>query len=200
MRTRRLAMVAVGLVCLLGLGSQALALDFYMKVNGTKQGLLKGEATEAQWQGWLPCLDLDYKAELPMDRDTGMATGVVQQLPVTITKRLGVASPQLFQALMTNEMLKQVDLSFVRTRPDGQREVYYTITLKNANLSQLRLFRSTGLAGERPAGEYEQVSFRYQTITVKHMLGNTEATADGSAAAKGPGTAKPLTIRTGPSG
>lgn len=197
---RSLTLVAVGLVCLLGLGSQALALDFYIKVNGTKQGLFKGEATEAQWQGWAPCLDLDYSAELTMDRGTGMATGAVQQFPVTITKRLGAASPQLFQALTTNEVLKQVDLSFVRTRPDGASEVYYTITLKNASLTQLRLFRSTGLPGQLTAGEYEQCSFRFQTITVKNLVGNTEATADGTFAAKGPGVTKPLIIRTGPGG
>lgn len=175
MRTTRLGVVVV---ILAALASQAWALDFYVKVNGTKQGAFKGEGTGAQWKDWLPCVDLQYQVSLPLDRDTGLAAGMAQHLPLTIIKRLGAASPQFFQALTTNELLKQVDINLIRPRADGVQEVYYTITLRNANVIHLRLFRSQGQPDQLPAGDYEEISFRFQTATVSSNVGNTESTAD----------------------
>ena len=175
MRATRLGVVVV---ILAALASQAWALDFYVRVNGTKQGVFKGEGSGAQWKDWLPCVGLEYQASVPLDRDTGLMAGMTQHLPLTITKRLGAASPQFFQALAGNELLKQVDLSLLRLRNDGVQEVYYTLTLRNATVAQVRLFRSQGQPDQLPAGDYEEISFRFQTISVACPGGNTEATAD----------------------
>lgn len=163
---------------LVGPAVPTFAQDFYLKVTGTKQGVFKGEAAGAPWKDWSPGVDLEHRVQLPLDRVTGMANGMAQHMPLTVTKRLGAASPQFLQALTTNELLKQVDLSFVRTRPDGTQEVYYTITLRNATLAEVRLFRSPGPPEALPSGEYEALSFRYQSISVKSPVGGTEAMAD----------------------
>jgi len=63
--------------------------------------------------------------------DGKQSTKSRQHEPIVITKRWDSASPQLFQALVSNQPLKSV-LVFVRTRADGQEAVYYKITLQDA--------------------------------------------------------------------
>ena len=55
--------------------------------------------------------------------------------PVMITTEWGAATPQIFQALAANEVLKTVLIEFVRTGPTGVQELYHTIRLSKATVS-----------------------------------------------------------------
>jgi type VI secretion system Hcp family effector len=153
--------------------------EFYFMVTGTKQGKLKGESTRAKWAEHLVGMGLDFEAKTPTAAARTVATGKTQYQPLAITRRVGVASPQLFQALATNEILATVALKFVALSAEGAEEVYYTITLKNAMVVALSQFLGPpDGAWPLPLGLMETVSLRYQSITLEHLKGGTVAIGD----------------------
>jgi type VI secretion system Hcp family effector len=65
--------------------------------------------------------------------------------PIQISKQWGAASPQILQALATNEVLNPVIVEFTRTTPDGKEQVYQRVTLTNALVVDVE--RSLDLTG-----------------------------------------------------
>jgi type VI secretion system secreted protein Hcp len=70
---------------------------------------------------------------IPRDPQSGQPTGLRVHQPASITKSYDKASPMLWQALCTGEIL-QISLSFWRTSLTGQQEQYFTIKYTDALL------------------------------------------------------------------
>jgi len=182
------------LVLLLGaaaLGSAcrpaAAAYEFYVTIDGAKQGQFKGEAASTAHKDQIAGITIDYKVEVPVDRDSGLAAGTAQHLPVTFTKPMGAASPQIFKALTTNELLKSVQFDFVRRSADGAEQVYQTIKLTNAVVVRYRLYTPEGIlsrATQSDAEEQEEVSLRFQRIEMVSRLGGTSASHEWQSGAR----------------
>src|SRR6187551_500887 len=146
-----------------------MAYEFYVTIEGTKQGAFKGESVREAHNKKIAGLSYRHEITAPRDVATGQASGKRQHGPVTITKEWGASSPQLFQALVKNEVLKSVFVEFVHTTPDGLEEVYHTVKLVNATVSKIA--QSTG-SGESASTakttavydthELEEISFTYQ--------------------------------------
>ena len=156
-----------------------MAYEFYMQIEGQKQGKLKGESTREAWKDWAPCYYIEYSANVPTDRDRGTAAGAVRHMPITVSKEWGASSPQIFTALCTNEVLKKVTFSFTHRNKDGTEEVYYTIVLVNAVITEYKQYTPEASKTEHQqmtTKELENVSFRFQQITVTHKVAKTEAT------------------------
>lgn len=147
--------------------------SFYVQVDATKQGILKGEAKSAKRLEWLPGVAFGYKLSSPIDATSGLPTGRMQHGLVSFTKEWGAASPQLFQAIATNEVLKSVLFEFTRVSPEGIAEVYYKVKLTNARVTGFRQFRET-----RTGPELDSVSLSYQTIEVESIPGKTVAISE----------------------
>lgn len=172
--------LVVATVLSLGAASFA-APDFFIKLNGVKQGLLKGESLAAKRTGWTEGLAFGYDVSSPTDPATGQATGRAQYGLVSFVKAWGAASPQLFQAATTNEILKEVIFEFTTTTLEGTDQVFYRVTLSNARVTRFRQFRTL-----LDPDELDSVSLAYQTIQVESVLGNTTATGSPiSVAARG---------------
>ena len=115
---------------------------------------------------------LTHEVISPRDPATGQATGRRMHKPLTITKLLDAASVQIFQALVTNENLPEVDIELREPSHAGAEVVVHRIVLTNASISDV----ATGVdvhnqpAGGGPRGAggvgYEQVSFTYQKIEI----------------------------------
>ena len=104
---------------------------------------------------------------------------------MVITKEWGPATPQIFQALVNNEILKSVLFEFIHTTPDGMEEVYQTVKLANATVSKLRQITGKGESADTAktqaaydTHELEEVSFTYQRIEVENLPGKTSAVDD----------------------
>src|SRR5437764_7519742 len=77
----------------------------FVAAKGQKMGDLKSELPEdKKSQHQIAALSLDYKVLSPRDLATGQSSGKRQHSPLTIVKEWGAATPQLFQALVTNEL------------------------------------------------------------------------------------------------
>lgn len=162
-----------------------MAYEFYVSIEGTKQGKFKGESPREAWKEKIPGLSYTHKIQSPRDIATGQASGKRQHGPITITKEWGPTSPQSFQALVTNEVLKSVLFEFIHTTPDGAEEVYQTIKLTDATVSCIEYTTGTGESAESSktqsaydTHELEQVSFTYRRIELENLPGKTSAMDD----------------------
>jgi len=158
------------------------ATNFYMQIDGTKQGKFKGESVKPNFTDFMECVKFYYEVKSPRDVATGQASGKRQHRPITITKEWGAASPQIFQALTTNEVLKSVVIKFVKVNSDNIEEVYQTITLSNAQISDIKYIKDYDLTGNQTfvnqSGEFEEISFTFQKIQIDNVQGKTTANDD----------------------
>lgn len=152
-----------------------MAYEFYVTVVGSKQGSLKGESTSEEHSDAIEGLAFEYSVVAPRDGTTGQASGKRQHRPVTFTKAWGAASPQLFQALCTNETLKSVLFEFVQTSKSGEEVLFYTITLTEASVVGIRQHTPLDVAGSFDVHELEEVSLTFRKIAIEHVPGNTMA-------------------------
>ena len=135
-----------------------------MTIRGRTQGEFKPDATDAK----IGVRRFSYEVKSSRDAATGQASGRRQYGAFTITKEWSPASPQLFVALVNDEVLESVVLEFTREGADHKKTPYYTIKLTNARVSGLRQYTDT--ASEKEAG-LEDVSFTFQTMEVQHAAG-----------------------------
>ncbi|MGH8103043.1 MAG: type VI secretion system tube protein TssD [bacterium] len=146
-------------------------------MQGTKQGAFKGDDPS----GKIPVAGFNYEVTSPRDAATGMATGKRQHKPITIIKEWGAASPLIFKALVNNEVLSKVAFEFSRINPQGQNEVYYTITLTNAMVSSIKQSCPQAAGGGKCTAPVEEVSFTFQKIEMENKIAKTMAVDDWSA-------------------
>ena len=182
MRPTRLATYAAVIVLALGVTAQAnAAFQARVSIKGAKQGQLKGEAMGKGLEGWIPIYGFQYEVTSPRDLATGAASGKRQHRPITIVKEWGAATPQIFNALVSNEVLPVVVFQFLRTNANGEVFVFQTVTLTNATISSLKQY-SGGLPGApSDLRLLEDVSFTFQKIEIENKTGNTTAMDDWSA-------------------
>jgi type VI secretion system secreted protein Hcp len=165
-------------------GGDGMAYEFYVTIQGTKQGVFKGESPgvderegPAGQKDKIAGIRFFSETTLPFETASGMASGKRQHKPILLTKKWGAASPQLFQALVTNEVLTNVLFEFLQTDQQGQEFVYHTIKLTNARISGIKSYLDLTDATGDPydANELEDVSFVYQKLETENKLGKTIA-------------------------
>ncbi len=157
-----------------------MAHEFYVAFEFTKQGKSKGESPRDAHKEKIAGLSFEYEVIAPRDVATGAASGKRQHKPVRFTKEWGAASPQLFQAVATNEVIKSVLFEFIQTNANGEEVVYHTIKLTNATVSRLRQYTEESAKHEESADthELEEVELTFQKIDMENKLGKTSATDD----------------------
>jgi len=154
-----------------------------MAITGTKQGAFKGQGLVTAYASSIEIHAFQYGVQSPRDVSTGLASGKRQHSPITVTKEWGQATPQIFQALTTNEVLTSVKFQFTRTDPTGKTYVYHTITLTNATISAMTQHTDKNARHQEANDtlELEDVSFTFQAITIENIDGKTSATDDWAA-------------------
>ena len=181
MRKQVVGWMVVGvLALLLSIPAQAYAAyEFYVTIEGVKQGKIKGESMRKGMEGKIPGVRFNYEVKSPRDPQSGLATGKRLHQPVVITKQWGVSSPQIFQACVANEILKSVVIEFVRVNPQGKEYVFQVIRLTNATITSIRQYANVANAGEPvyPVG-LEDIAFTFQKIEIVNQDGKTQAMDD----------------------
>jgi type VI secretion system secreted protein Hcp len=162
-----------------------MAYEFYVTVKAQTQGDFKGESPRKPHAAKAAGISYQHEINSPRDVATGLPSGKRQHKPIRFTKEWGASSPQYFQALVTNELLPSVLFEFIKTTKEGKEDIYYTIKLVNATISNIRYMTGTGeSAGSAKTTstydthELEEISFTYQRIEVEHKVGKTSAIDD----------------------
>jgi type VI secretion system secreted protein Hcp len=154
--------------------------QFSVSIEGTKQGRFKADGAREERKSSIRGVKFLLESTSPRDVATGQASGKRQHKPILFTKEWGAASPQLYNALATNEVLKQVVFEFTKTNGEGQESVFHTITLTNASVASIRSYVDrTDTSGDPFDGlALEDVSLVYQKIAMQSVDGKTSSSDD----------------------
>lgn len=139
---------------------------FSMTINGAQQGAFPGAK-----DGTIGGVRFSHAVRSPRDAASGLPTGKRQHSPVVFTKPMGVASPQIFKALVDNENLPSVTINL----PGGERGAGYRVKLTNAAVSEVKQYTEGTGSGSTVL---EDVSFTYQKIEVQDLGTGTLAADD----------------------
>ena len=143
----------------------------FVVIEGTKQGKFKGEAREPHAHQ-LAALEFEYEVKSPRDIASGQASGKRQHRPIVITKEWGPATPQLFQACVTNEVLKSVVLDCYGSSEEQTDELVHTVKLTNATVSRV------DHRYDSQRGHFEKVELTFQKIELSSTISKLTATDD----------------------
>jgi type VI secretion system secreted protein Hcp len=134
------------------------------EVEGSKQGKLRGD--NGAPGGVMRGLRYSMAVTSPRDVATGQASGKRRYQPLSIVHPIGPSSPQLFNAVVSNEVLKTVKLTLSRATPDGRSATSFTITLMNATVASLRhlTLDSTSPSYAAAPVVVEEVTFSFAKI------------------------------------
>ncbi len=164
----------IGMMCGLVLAglcltTQAMAKDSYASFFGTKQGQFKGDVTDPHYPNQSEVVAIDWglsQPAAPAVSPTGLAVAVRRTHdPLTLTLRMGPATPQLIQAATTNETLKQVMILVFGKTPDGLNELRDTLNLSNARITSIRIVDRNGT--DNGVDPLVVVAFAYQTLEIE---------------------------------
>jgi len=163
----KLALICVFLILPATAQAQASSRNFYISVDGSKQGIFKPDLQKAKIQG----LAISYEVK-PGQPGRGRAHSMV------ITKEAGSSSPQFFAALFTNEVLKTVTLDFYRVSSSGTEEIYQTIKLTNATVFHMKQYTREGDQPKNQTPLIEAITLVFQHVEIISPLSKTMAADD----------------------
>lgn len=161
-----------------------MALSSYLILKGQKQGQIKGGVVQKGREDQIEVNAVDHQVNRSFDPASGEPASTNQHQPFVITKDVDKASPLLYQALVSGELLTQFVLNFWTAGSTGAEVQYYTIELTNA--------RIVGIKNEMPNNNYpdlvhfntrEKIAFTYEKITWTLKAGGITASADWAATA-----------------
>lgn len=140
----------------------------YITIKGKKQGQFKGESHHSSMHGKIPVLSFSFELDSPRDSMSGQASGKRHHRPIRVVKEWGAASPQIFSALVSNEVLDSVVIELVGTNPDGSEHINETITLTNAMVAKYdRHPRANSSAG---GNMVEEVLFTFENVSLNGAM------------------------------
>jgi type VI secretion system Hcp family effector len=145
--------------------SAAPAYNHYAGIQGP-QGPFNAEVpAQPSHKGTIGVINFAYQQVAPPP--TGALAGRKPLTPITITKAVGAASPQIRKACATGEVLPVVTLEFLRPNSKGQEVLVETMVLRNAIITSDKLLTSA-LAGANQTAPtvLEEVTFVYQQMVV----------------------------------
>ncbi len=153
-----------------------MAFQYYISVKGTKQGQFKGQngKTGHSTKG-MEIIAFDYEVESPRDQASGLATGKRQHSPLVIVKKVDSASPLLFQAHLSSELLSEVVIQKVLQPLNGRgannsEAVAERITLTNATISSIHRYTALPVGhASSPKDGYQKLQFDYEDIKIEKM-------------------------------
>lgn len=164
-----------------------MAYEFYMSIEGTKQGKFNGQRKDK----WMPVASFNMGVSSPRDAATGQASGKRQHKPVVVGVEWGSWSPQIFAAMVQNEVLDPVVINIQPGSSKGSNTVTYEwVKLRNAVISNISTHKvgktqvqdvtltyegvqmGTGHHTAATDGwELEQVALAFRKMTVSNSLG-----------------------------
>jgi type VI secretion system secreted protein Hcp len=163
---------------------------YFAKIKGMSQGRVIGSA-EGRVHGMgyggkkISPATLShtlFQIKTDLGSSNGALVGKRQHKPLTITKEVGVSSPQLLNAHWTNEVLNSMDIEIVGRPDTGKGEVVVSrITLTNATISNIHRY-TPSLSGHASSphstNQLEEIDLVFQKITYSNVLGSTSASDD----------------------
>jgi type VI secretion system secreted protein Hcp len=136
--------------------------DMFLKIDGIRQGAIKGEARDAGHKDEIDVLGWTWGMEGNLVHGQATAKTAVRELK--ITKRVDKATTGLMSALRSNEVIKKAVLT-VRKSGGKDPVEYYTITLEKGRITSLMQQSGDGID---PAALNEEMSIAFSKVAVEY--------------------------------
>jgi type VI secretion system secreted protein Hcp len=149
--------------------------DIFLKVTGVKHGFIKGESQDASHKDEIEVEAFSWQVDQPRtDHGAGLASGKRIHGPFRILMRTNAATPILFQACVTGEVLKDVTLTCRKAGKGPQ--AYLKWVLSNAFITQFK----TGYRTEDQLVPTDELSLASNKITVEYRAQKSDGTLGGA--------------------
>ena len=147
------------------------SVDMFLKVTGSRQGLIKGESKDAAHREEIEIESFSYEVTQPYSvSGGGVGVGKRQHAPFRFRMRAQSASPKLFKAATTGEHLKEVVLTC--RKAGGKQHEYLKWIFRTAFVVHYK----TGCGAEGEIVPTDEIALSFQEITIEYR----EQTAQGS--------------------
>jgi len=176
----KLSLRPIGLVLsLLLTGAASAAETQYLFLKGQKSGVIKGGVTVKGQEGAIQVDSISHEIMSPRDVATGLPSGKRQHKPLVLTVRMDKSFPILYNVLVMNENLSQVELRVLAptTNGTGAVSLQRKVVLTNANIADIKQYTVDGTNG---SANYDvlQISLTYQKIEWTWVDGGITAMDD----------------------
>ncbi|MGX1021509.1 type VI secretion system secreted protein Hcp [Pseudomonas sp. Y3 TE3536] len=160
----------------------------YITITGQTQGLITAGAFTADSVGnifqqghedEILVQEIKHEVTTPTDPQSGQPSGQRVHKPLRFTSSLNKATPLMYQALATGEMLPSVDIKWYRTSTLGTQEYFFTTKLEDATIVSINTVLPH--AQDTKNEHYTQlieVALAYRKITWEHNIANTSGSDD----------------------
>lgn len=160
----------------------------YITIKGKTQGdITKGAFTsdsvgnvyQEGHEDQILVQEIEHLVATPTDPQSGQPSGQRVHKPFIFTAPMNKATPLLYQALATGEMLTEVEVMWYRTSSEGKQEYFFTTQLEDAIIVSINL--ALPHAQDMSKASYTQlvkVAMAYRKITWTHNIAGTEASDD----------------------
>ncbi len=138
--------------------------DMFLKLDGAKQGPIRGEASDPQHTGEIDIDSWSWGMDSPADA-FGHAVARTSFEQLRIVKRVDSATTALMSALRNNELIKKAVLT-VRKAGGAESLAYLIVTIEKGRLTHHRL---GGGAGADSTLLSEEFTLSFQKIAVEYV-------------------------------
>lgn len=154
-----------------------MALPAYFSLTGSKQGKIEGSCDIKGHEGKILVQGHEHIIDIPVNIQTGLASGKRVHHPLVIRKAIDKSSPKLLQALTTGETITEALLELAHIDKNGQEVIYFTKKIENAIVISVETRTDNILdPNTNRYPDWEFVSFTYSKITETFKDGGIEAT------------------------
>jgi type VI secretion system secreted protein Hcp len=116
-------------------------------------------------EGTILVFAMNHQVYIPRDPQSGLASGKRIHGALSIMKEYDKSSPKLYQSLCTGEHLSNVTIKWYRIDPTGSEEHYFTHTLEDAIVVEMKPSMPVAFVPENEAYRHmEEVAFTYKKI------------------------------------
>lgn len=160
----------------------------YISIHGKNQGhITKGAFTSDSvgnvyvegHEDEILAQEVDHHISAPTDPQSGQPAGQRVHGPLIFTSALNKASPMLYQALATGEMLPTVEVKWFRTSGDGKQEHFFTTKLEDATIVGIHtVLPNAQDAANKNYTQQIKTSLSYRKVSWTHVVAGTEASDD----------------------
>jgi type VI secretion system secreted protein Hcp len=149
--------------------------DMFLKVQGAKSGVIKGESHDTAHADEIDVLSWSWGMQGRATLGGGTATGKATMRDLRIIKRVDSSSTALMSALRSNELITKAILTL---RKAGKSPLeFFKITIEQGRLTGLTID-----AGDKSGSPelFEDLTFTFNKITIEYTPQGKDGQARGS--------------------
>lgn len=148
--------------------------DMFLKVEGAKQGPIKGEAQDSAHGSEIDVLGWSWGMRAQTAMGAGGVTGKSTLQELIVAKKVDSATTALMSALRNNEQLKKVVLTVRKAGKDPIE--YFKITLEGARITALDVVSEDEGSNEQLG---EKLNIAFTSVSVEYTPQGEDGTPRG---------------------